>query len=503
MQANRHRHPGIPPRAGEVRCFSWGTRDWSEFFGRLHWRRYYSFVERSVGEIKPSVSQTFDSIQSTSLKGQKPSARPRKKFRTVVSSKRRKSIDYTRNGWRRKTMGHEDEITEEQQSKGWRPANTAEREFGRPIIRNLGNNGGEVTFRTRAQAEDWAANEKRFILSITTSNTFTRPQSDNLRELRNAAIHYHQGVLDKSCDMEDHRARVEELLEKYQSHDRIHSQSQIGTMLLESSQIDAAYTLGKFLALSGIPSNRLGLEFKNEDRASFALGFAEACFRNDRERQSKVTEAVDAMKRYRVDMDPIALSVQKLRAECEQLETELIEVRGNEERELEALRNRYISGEQLKEPSKHWDRQEARHGGRLEAAIWVAGGVVMISAFAAWNLPKILDAGVKVFGDQAVSPLLPLSLVLIPAGIVFWLLNLISKTITHERTRRADAAFRRTATEVFLALAEDERNPVNQEHKALVLEAIFRAPPGDGGDRSAAGNPLDWIRSVRDDAGKI
>ena len=153
--------------------------------------------------------------------------------------------------------------------------------------------------------------------------------------------------------------------------------------------------------------------------------------------------------------------------------------------EMGLIRKNYNERMKLDAPAKYWKDKKDEHRNVavlsfLFFAVMVAAGLIFVwidGAELVAMLPKS-EAGTIGLGG--------LVLFTIPALAYFWFLRLISRIFVNNIHHMSDAGHRSTMVTTFLALIEDDQNPVSSDERLLVLQALFR-PAGDGGDDGAPG----------------
>ena len=114
-------------------------------------------------------------------------------------------------------------------------------------------------------------------------------------------------------------------------------------------------------------------------------------------------------------------------------------------------------------------------------AVWTEGVTIVD------KLPKTEDGTI---GLGAIV------LITLPALAFFWFLRLISRIFVTNLHYMADAGLRSTMVTTFLALIEDDKNPVESDERLLILQALFR-PAGESGDDAAPTNLLERLIKAR------
>lgn len=160
--------------------------------------------------------------------------------------------------------------------------------------------------------------------------------------------------------------------------------------------------------------------------------------------------------------------------------------------DLQDLRARYEAHISLKAPATYWDRRRrsARNIAIAAAAAFllVLGGL----GFLAW-----LFAGDALSFLEAHSPGLTivngLLVVVVPILAAAWILRHISRVLVQNINNANDAAFRKALVETFLSIAQELKQGLAEQDRALIFNALFRPGPGEPQDEGPPAGVIDLL----------
>jgi hypothetical protein len=383
----------------------------------------------------------------------------------------------------------------------------AEKEFGDPMLWNLGDNGGEVVFRTFEDARRWALAETqswRDTLTALSQRTGRSPVFNILDEKLNKIF---SPMLDSKQSKDGlvklgYRGQVDVAMKLFVDGRVLTKEHPRWKAMMGLLPDSPFIVLGEVAAMLGANPHLCLGHIRQDFQALFLAGFnnqnsPEAGHMDEAKKlEESVDWAVNKLTTTQEDIKSLGKSAVDLRSHINEIIIRQEASFADQEEQLELIRTSYVGERQLEEPSHHWNKQAELYKGRLQAAFWylifVGFGVGLFLSYGADDLLKtLMDATNKKFQYSHVA------ILIILAGGIFWLMNIVSKQINHTRARMADAEFRKTASDTFIALLKDKQRPIADDDKRIILDALFRPSADDHGGAGMGGaTPATFLAQI-------
>ncbi|MBT3306722.1 MAG: hypothetical protein HN377_09590 [Alphaproteobacteria bacterium] len=242
---------------------------------------------------------------------------------------------------------------------------SAEKEFGEPMYFDLGDNGGEVVFRTFNGVHEWATAEYeswRDTFQVLSQTTGVSPLISTLSTKLGGILSpmLDSENLELSESREIYREKIDRTMKLFEDGRRLtkeHPRRQAMTKLLS----DAPFIiLGEVTAmLDGDPYTFLS-QINQTFQSHFLAGFV-AAKRADNtyfDEAKKLKQSLDASKNElvtaREDIKFVGKSAKDLNERVEEAKQRQDRVTQDYIKQLEQLRASYVGEKQLAEPSLHW-----------------------------------------------------------------------------------------------------------------------------------------------------
>lgn len=371
---------------------------------------------------------------------------------------------------------------------------------------DLGDNGGEVVFKSFQDALEWAKKESQSwqntlkeIGQFVGNLKLSQALNVRLGELINPMLEL--AHLDGSQSIKELRAGIDSTMKLFDDR-LLLSQDNPRRQALMNLIPDAPFiALGEVTAMLGLDPYKYMGSIHQEGQAHFLAGFTFL--------QPPDTNAIDEVKKLKKSLETSTNELNKARETVDRvvkstgdLDTKIEKsikhqdaVIADYQEQLVQLRSSYVGERQLEEPSHHWDTQAGLYKGRFEAAVgYLLFMIVGVGLFVGFGADDLLKALTKATGNTFQYSHVVILIIL--AGAIFWLMNVISKQINHTRIRKADAEFRKTASDTFIALLKDERRPIKDDDKHIILDALFRPPAEDHSGTGESVTPAMFLANI-------
>lgn len=378
---------------------------------------------------------------------------------------------------------------------------------GEPIIEaDLGDNGGNVAFRTLEEAKGWVHREIRS-WGRREIQTIQNPLAPYILERQLRLPRAISESLQKAEEAQGDELlaaleSIKDQFEQYADYQSLYSASEIGEeILLMVQSKHSLLAMGALASNLGISANDLprGWHSKESELGVILSGYA-LCHRSNLVRRADLPEHKRRMEIHLKKLDEIVSQVRQDHDDLKGIVTSAIDEHSQTlkkeqtdwatfsdttQREWETLRNTFESQLRLEAPVKYWqDRADATSKvAKLSLIAFSAIATAIIGVLVVFG-PEFLE---RVSAMDNVGPFTSLAFVSIPALTALWGLKHVARLFVLNIERSADARLRETMTTTFLALTKDGTATVGQDERLLILEALFRPPaptPSDDGHLS-------------------